>query len=483
MVSLFEDYSQARLGFTSKADFKAYQSLGFTSKVDFDAFKSLGFTSKVDFDACKSLGFTSKVDFDACKSLGFTSKVDFDAFKSLGFTSKADFDACKSLGFTSKADFNACKSLGFTSKADFDACKSLGFTSKADFDAYQSLGFTSKADFDAYQSLGFTSEAACAFFTATVHGKKVDASSTLDLTAVLQELEGRIVDVETPSRELSKKKETITTERDETLVKLRAIEQHLASLDKALVEVDSDIHALQGTIETQRTLRECVTVLHAQREAVRNIERQNLEARITDLEKLITSQSEALGEKEASIANALEEANAVIGEDTLKYRTGYSKYLREDKGEESGRDELEREVVAMTTGGSLGIMFVPTRTKEKTKAPFCWEKEGEDFLQPDPDGLASPKDKVKYTRYIRSAFEGTLETLDATLMAMCADVKGVHYEKGPQKKDVRLFEKARLSYKNNLRRLSNPSPIALTSLLTLTQALTLPLALSLTPDP
>ena len=105
------------------------------------------------------------------------------------------------------------------------------------------------------------------------------------------------------------------------------------------------------------------------------------------------------------------------------------------------------------------------------------------MLQPDPDGMVAAKERGKYTRYIRSAFEGTLETLDAKLSAMCADVKGVQYEKGPQKKDVRLFEKARLSYKNNLRRLSNPNPIALTSLLTPIQALTLPLALSLTPDP
>jgi hypothetical protein len=335
---------------------------------------------------------------------------------------------------------------------DYSQARRLGFTSKADFDAYQSLGFTSsKADFDACKSLGLTSnKAACTFFTATVHGKKVDASS-LDLTAVLQELEGRIVDVSTPARDLSKKKETIATERDETLVKLRAIEQHLASLDKALVEVESDIHALEGVIETQRMLRECVAVLQAQREAARKIELQKLEARITDLEKWITSKSEALGEKEVSIPYALEEANAIIQDDALKYRIGYSRYLREEKGEESARDELEREVVAIA-GGSLGIMFIPTRTKEKTKVPFCWEKEGEDLLQPDPDGLVAANEKVKYARYIRSAFEGTLETLDATLSAMCADVKGVHYEKGPQKKVVRLFEKARLSYKNNLRR-------------------------------
>jgi hypothetical protein len=122
--------------------------------------------------------------YSQARRLGFTSKADFDAYQSLGFTSKTDFDACKSLGFTSKADFDACKSLGITSKTDFDACKSLGFTSKA----------------------------ACTFFTATVHGKKVDASSK-DLTTVLQELEGGIVDVEKLLRELSRKKETITAGR------------------------------------------------------------------------------------------------------------------------------------------------------------------------------------------------------------------------------------------------------------------------------
>ena len=85
------------------------------------------------------------------------------------------------------------------------------------------------------------------------------------------------------------------------------------------------------------------------------------------------------------------------------------------------------------------------------------------MLQPDPDGLAAANKKVEYTTYIRSAFEGTLETLDAKLSAMCADVKGVQYEKGPQKKDVRLFEKARWSYKNDLRRLSNPKTLTQTS--------------------
>ncbi len=279
----------------------------------------------------------------------------------------------------------------------------MGFTSMADFDACKGLGFTSKADFDACKSLGFTSKAAYTFFTATAHGKEAD-TSTLDLTAVLQELEGRIVDVETPLKELSRKKDTLTTARDETIAKLRDLEQLLASMDKAVAEVDSDIKALQGALETQRVLRECVAVLHTQREAARAVERQRLAARIADLEALIAAQSEALGEKRASVADALEEANAVIQDDTLKYKTGYSRYLREVQGEESGRDELERAVEAMG-GGSLSIAFVPKRTKEKTKAPFCWEREGEDFLQPDPDGLAaggSRKEKVKYTRYVRS---------------------------------------------------------------------------------
>jgi hypothetical protein len=38
---------------------------------------------------------------------------------------------------------------------------------------------------------------------------------------------------------------------------------------------------------------------------------------------------------------------------------------------------------------------------------------------------------------------------------MCEDIEGVHYEIGPQKDDVRLFEKARLSYKKNLRRVTD----------------------------
>jgi hypothetical protein len=110
--------------------------------------------------------------------------------------------------------------------------------------------------------------------------------------------------------------------------------------------------------------------------------------------------------------------------------------------------------VEAVDGGSLGILFLPKRTKENTKAPFCWEKKGADFLQPDTDELAG-KDKVKCTRFIRSEFVGILETLDAKLVGTCKDIVGAHYEIGPQKKNTRLFEKARLSCKNNLRRVTD----------------------------
>ena len=297
-----------------------------------------------------------------------------------------------------------------------------------------------------------------------------------DLDAVLQELKGQLVDVdESPLRELSTRKEMIsssikntkdTFERYkadieqiiETLRKKLGAEQQkmeetVVAMDHAVRDIDKEMQALEDDIETQKRLRECVHAVETQQVAVRKQERERTEARIAEVEKLVSAKSEVVSEMEADIANALEEANEVIQQDTMKYRTVYSKYLRENNAEESGRDELERGVEAVA-GGSSGVVFLPKKTKEKTKTPFCWEKPGENFLQPDPKGLAA-KDKVKYSRFVRSAFVDSLATLDDKMVAMCKDIKGVNYEIGPQKDDVRLFEKARLSYKSNLRRVTD----------------------------
>jgi hypothetical protein len=48
-----------------------------------------------------------------------------------------------------------------------------------------------------------------------------------------------------------------------------------------------------------------------------------------------------------------------------------------------------------------------------------------------------------------------LDALDALFSELAASLDGVHFEIGPQKHNVRLFEKARLSHKNNLRRVTD----------------------------
>jgi predicted nucleic acid-binding Zn-ribbon protein len=125
-------------------------------------------------------------------------------------------------------------------------------------------------------------------------------------------------------------------ELEQEIEKLRKkVDAEQEKMDNVIGEIDCEMQAVQTAIDEQNRLRECAEALEikqvAQQIAARKQEREKLETRTMEIERLIPFKTEVVAEMDASISSALEEANAVVQEVTMKHRAGCSRCLREDK--------------------------------------------------------------------------------------------------------------------------------------------------------
>ena len=148
---------------------------------------------------------------------------------------------------------------------------------------------------------------------------------------------------------------------------------------------------------------------------------------------------ESLEERGADKADALESANAIVEQDTMKYRMAYKNLLDADGGvaraEREGFDEA-----------AAGIKT--SADKELRKYP------NSKVQQPEIAGVDRFKQKGKYVTQSNKRFKSAMPSVLTAIMAIAAAAGGeVHV--GPPKTNERLFEKARLSYGGDLERVTD----------------------------
>jgi len=150
--------------------------------------------------------------------------------------------------------------------------------------------------------------------------------------------------------------------------------------------------------------------------------------------------------------NALEAAHAAVDRDTLRYHTMHSNYLQ-TAANVTFRDELDAAVNACASASSF-----------TTSNGICFNMPGGDLLQPDEKGLMNvdglsaeetTERRVLFSTDIRTALTPVLAKLDAIFQQLASAHAGVEYHRGPPKKNGRLFQKARLSYGGNVRRITD----------------------------
>ena len=243
--------------------------------------------------------------------------------------------------------------------------------------------------------------------------------------------------------------------KDESVEDLEAnLQLVISKMDSiALTEgLDEKIEAAKKEVEAAKKEVERLETIKAE-ETVGRKRLQRLSERANLLTSEIDKYKVALRRSNGLYADALEAANAVIDEDTLRYNIAYTKYLRHVPQVAEGRDNLDTAIHAYASSSSLN-----------SSDEICWKMEGLTFLQPDEGGLMnmdglSDEEKAlrreEYANGIRNALSPVVEKLDTTFKAMASEIPGVEYQRGPPKKNDRLFQKARLSYKGNVRRITD----------------------------
>ena len=237
-------------------------------------------------------------------------------------------------------------------------------------------------------------------------------------------------------------------------VKDQSVEDLEVNLQRVISKMDSIVltEGLDEKIEAAKKEVERLETIKVEETVGRKI-LQCLSERANLLTSEIDKYKVALRRSNGLYADALEEANAVIDEDTLRYNTAYTKYLRCDPQAAEGQDSLETTIRAYASSSSLN-----------SSDEICWKMEGATFLQPDEGGLMnidglSDEEKAsrreEYANGIRNALLPVVEKLDTVFKAMASEIPGVEYLRGPPKKNDRLFQKARLSYKGNVRRITD----------------------------
>jgi hypothetical protein len=191
------------------------------------------------------------------------------------------------------------------------------------------------------------------------------------------------------------------------------------------------------------------------KESTERKKRGRLSEKVQVLDTQIEKLERATERAETLYEDALQVSSAVIDEDIQRYYTTYTKYLL-TPGNVKGRNDLDAAVAAYASQMSFGT----------TKDAVCWKLEGGgDLQQPDGSGLlggsndgASEEQKAEhreqYAEVIRKALRPVVEKMDGVFQDIASAV-GAKYERGPPKGNPRLFQKARMSYKNNLRRITD----------------------------
>jgi hypothetical protein len=206
------------------------------------------------------------------------------------------------------------------------------------------------------------------------------------------------------------------------------------TMERDVQACDREAESLQALMKKESTERgkrqrllQKVQVLDAQ-----------IQKREADLEAIELIKETA----KAEYARAMQTAGRKIKADTLKYKVMYTDYL--DAGHEAtARNRLDDGVVAS----------LATSAFADTSVPYCWKKTGVDFRQPDDAGDAS-QNSVKYAMDMRKAFANALPGHENGFKGLASRLDGVEYERGPPKKNERLFEKAEM-YEGDLRRITD----------------------------
>ena len=233
--------------------------------------------------------------------------------------------------------------------------------------------------------------------------------------------------------DIEKTYEQEKAELERRLEALKArMEEDVKRCEAGMAELEASVAKEQGERRRRDRLVDKVGVLEAQIEKLR---------KATERVKTL-------------YADALEMANEVIDEDTLRYNTAYSRYLRTAEHVKS-RDALDSAIGAY----ALGASFV-------SEDRICWKREGVgELLQPDGGGLMEAQEgslteeqaerREQYAEVVRNALRPVVEKLEGPFRELASRVEGVTYERGPAKGNARLFQKARMSYKGNLRRVTD----------------------------
>jgi hypothetical protein len=156
----------------------------------------------------------------------------------------------------------------------------------------------------------------------------------------------------------------------------------------------------------------------------------------------------ALKKAQAQHASAMQVAGGKIKQDTLKYKIMYTTYL--DSGTEaSARNRLDE---------GVHVMVANSFALSSAEVPYSWKKNGARIVQPDDAGL-SKADIVEYSMVLREAFRKVMIEQDQHCKELVKRLQGattnLKYERGPPKKDERLFEKAEKAYRGDLRKVTD----------------------------